>query len=143
MIPTGPYTNQGRELESFYKRVCHSRRRCLTPSDLLTYSLTAWSRVLLEKITVSQLAKKFTGLYGTRTFITAFISSRSLSVSRPPQFSPCSLYHFLKIHSNIILSFKYGSSKWSLSLRIPHQTLYTSIQFPYVLHVPPNSFFLI
>jgi len=32
---------------------------------LLTYSLTPWSRVLLEKLTGSQLVKKFPAFYGT------------------------------------------------------------------------------
>jgi len=30
------------------------------------YVVTAWSRVLLEKLTVSQLVKKFPTFYGTR-----------------------------------------------------------------------------
>jgi hypothetical protein len=38
---------------------------------LLTYLLTPWSRVLLEKLTGFQLVKKFAALYGTRKFITA------------------------------------------------------------------------
>jgi hypothetical protein len=37
-----------------------------------TYLLTPWSRVLLEKLTGSQLVKKFLTFYGTRRFITAF-----------------------------------------------------------------------
>ena len=48
---------------------------------LLTYLLTPWSRVLLEKLTGSQLLKKFPAFYGTRTFITAFTSTRHLSLS--------------------------------------------------------------
>jgi len=32
---------------------------------LLTYLLTPWSRVLLEKLTGSQLVKKFPTFYGT------------------------------------------------------------------------------
>ena len=49
--------------------------------------------------------------------------------------------HFLKTHLNIILPSSSGSSKWSLSLRFPHQNpVYTS-PFPlYVLHAPPISF---
>ena len=38
---------------------------------LLTYLPSPWSRVLLEKLTVSQLVKKFPAFYGTRRFITA------------------------------------------------------------------------
>jgi len=42
---------------------------------------TPWSRVFLEKLTVSQLVKKFPTLYGTRKFITAFTSAHHLSLS--------------------------------------------------------------
>jgi hypothetical protein len=45
------------------------------------YLLTPSSRVLLEKLTGSQLAKKFPILYGPRLFITAFKSARHLSLS--------------------------------------------------------------
>ena len=45
---------------------------------LLTYP---WSRVLLEKLTGSQLVKKFPAFYGTRRFITAVTSARHLSLS--------------------------------------------------------------
>ena len=50
--------------------------------NLLTYSLTPWSRVLLEKLTGSQLVKIFPTFYGTRKFVTAFTSSRHLFLSR-------------------------------------------------------------
>jgi hypothetical protein len=40
--------------------------------------------------------------------------------------------HFLKIHLNIILTSRPGSSKWSLSLRFP----------PYVLHALPYHYSL-
>ena len=36
--------------------------------------LTPWSRVLLEKLTGSQLVKKFPAFYGTRRFITPFVN---------------------------------------------------------------------
>jgi hypothetical protein len=52
-----------------------------TNTSLLTYLLAPWSRVLLEKITGSQLVKKFPAFYGTRRFITAFTSARHLSLS--------------------------------------------------------------
>ena len=43
--------------------------------------LTLRSRVLPEKLTGSQLVKKFPAFYGTRRFITAFTSARHLSLS--------------------------------------------------------------
>jgi len=48
---------------------------------LLTYLLTPYSRVLLEKLTVPQLVKKFPAFHGTRRFITALTSARHLSLS--------------------------------------------------------------
>jgi hypothetical protein len=44
-------------------------------------SLTSCSTVLLEKLTGSQLVKKFPAFYGKRRFITAFKSARHLSLS--------------------------------------------------------------
>jgi len=43
--------------------------------------LTPWRRVLLEKLTGSQLLKKSPSFYGTRKFITAFTSVRHQSLS--------------------------------------------------------------
>ena len=58
---------------------------------VITYSLTPWSRVLVEKLTGSQIVKKFPEFYGTRRYITAFTTARHLSLSsassiqsRPP-----------------------------------------------------------
>ena len=48
---------------------------------MLTYLLTPWCRVLLEKLTGLQLVKKFPAFYGTRRFITALTSVRHLSLS--------------------------------------------------------------
>jgi len=48
---------------------------------ILTYLLTPWSRVLLEKLAGLQLVKKFPMFYGTRRFLTALTSARHLSLS--------------------------------------------------------------
>ena len=48
---------------------------------LLTYLLTPWCRVLLEKLTGLQLVKKFPAFHGTRRFITTLTSVRHLSLS--------------------------------------------------------------
>jgi len=53
----------------------------LLQTSLLTYIITPRIRVLLEKLTGSQLVKKFPAFYGTRRFITTFTSARRLSLS--------------------------------------------------------------
>jgi hypothetical protein len=50
-------------------------------NDLHTYLLIPWSRVLLKKLTVSQLVKKFPAFYGTWKFIIAFTRARHVSLS--------------------------------------------------------------
>ena len=65
---------------------CHisfqqQRRHSLTyfAYFILTYLLTPWSRILLEKLIRSQLVQKFPAFYGTRRFIAAFTSAHHLS----------------------------------------------------------------
>ena len=56
----------------------------------LTYLLTPWSRVLLEKLASLQLVKKFPAFYGTRRFLTALTSAGHLShcgMKLPPKHS--------------------------------------------------------
>ena len=48
---------------------------------LLTYLLTPWCRVFLEKLTGLQQVKKFPAFHGTRRFITALTSVRHLTLS--------------------------------------------------------------
>jgi hypothetical protein len=55
--------------------------KSFTITYLLTYLLTPWNTVLLEKLTGLQLVNKFPVFYGTRRFITAFTSARHLSLS--------------------------------------------------------------
>jgi hypothetical protein len=59
----------------------YPNRMSVSVVPLITYFLTPWSRVLLEKLTCLKLVKKFPAFYGTRRFITAFTSARHLSLS--------------------------------------------------------------
>ena len=52
-----------------------------SPTQHMAYLLTPWCRVLLEKVTVLHLVKKFPAFHGTRRFITALTSVRHLSLS--------------------------------------------------------------
>ena len=93
---------------------------------LLTYLLTPWSRVLLEKLTGLQLVKKFPAFHGTRMFITALTSVRHLSLSwaRPIQ----SIYpHPTSWRSVLILSthLRLGLPSGFLPSCFPSKTLYT------------------
>jgi len=56
---------------------------------LLTYLFTPWSRVLLEKLTSSQLVKKFPALYGSRRFIPHLQEPATYPIPEPDQSSPC------------------------------------------------------
>ena len=64
------------------------------------YLLNPCSRVLLEKLTGSQLVKKFPALYGTRLFITAFTRARHLPI--PSQINPVHAQHPNSWRSNVI-----------------------------------------
>ena len=48
---------------------------------LLTYLLTPWSRVLLEKLTGSAAIQDIPCIFGTQRFITVLTSARHLSLS--------------------------------------------------------------
>ena len=53
----------------------------VTVAYSLSYLLTPWSRVLLEKLAGFQLVKKFPAFYGTRRFISILTIARHLSLS--------------------------------------------------------------
>jgi len=49
--------------------------------NIITYLLTAWSRVLLEKLTGSAASQEIPRIFGTRSFLTVRTSARHLSLS--------------------------------------------------------------
>ena len=111
---------------------------------LLTYLLTPWSRLLLEKLTGFHLVKKFPAFYGTRRFNTAFTSARHLSLSwaRSTQSTtphPTSSRSNLILYSHLSLGLPNGLF---LSRFPPIPCIRLSFS-PYALHDPPTLFFSI
>ena len=95
------------------------------------YLLTPWCRVLLEKLTGLQLAKKFPAFHGTRRFITALTSVRHLSLSWASPIQ--SIYtHPTSWRSILILSTHLclGLPSGLLPSGFPTKTLYTPLSSP-------------
>ena len=100
-------------------------------SKMLTYLLTPWCRVLLEKLTGLQLVKKFPAFHGTRRFITALTSVRQLSLSWASPIQ--SIYpHPTSWRSILILSIhlRLGLLSRPLPSGFPSKTLYTPLSSP-------------
>ena len=98
---------------------------------LLTYSLTPWCRVLLEKLTGLQLLKKFPAFHGTRRFITVLTSVRLLSLSWASPIQ--SIYpHPTSWRSILILSthLRLGLPSALFPSGFPTKTLYTPLSSP-------------
>jgi len=62
-----------------FKKNNSGAKRLHKKLSFITHLLTPWSRVVLEKLTGSQVFKEFPVVYGTQRFITAFTSSRHVS----------------------------------------------------------------
>ena len=109
---------------------------------LLTYLLTPWSRILLEKLTCPQLVKKFPEFYGTRKFITTFTNARHLSLSWASSIQSIPP-HLTSWRSSLILSshLRLGLPSGSCPQVSPSKLCIHLSSPPYVLHVPPISFF--
>ena len=106
---------------------------------VFTYSLlNPWSKVILQNLSGFQPVNKFPAIYGTRRFITAFTSTRHLSLSwaNSIQFI---LPHPASWRSILSSPLRLGVPSGLFPASFPHQTLYTLLFSPYSLHVPPIS----
>ena len=120
-------------IKSIY-RTCWRENKVNTGPNityLLTYLLTPWCRVLLEKLSGLQLVKKIPAFHGTRRFITALTSVRHLSLSwaSPIQSTyphPTSWRSILILSTYLYLGLPSGL----LSSGFPTKTLYTPLSSP-------------
>jgi len=98
---------------------------------LLTYLLTPWSRVLLEKLTGSAASQEIPRIFGTQRFITVLTSARHLSLSwdnsiQSPQPTPTFWRSILILSSHLRLGLPNGLFPWGF----PTRTLYTPLPCP-------------
>ena len=110
---------------------------------LLTYLLTPWCRVLLEKLTGLPLVKKFPTFHGTRWFITALASVRHLSLSWASPIQ--SIYpHPTSWRSILILSthLRLGLPSGFLPSIFHTKTLYTPLSSPICATCPTHLILL-
>ena len=98
---------------------------------MITYLLTPWCRVLLEKLTGLQLVKKFPAFHGTRMFITAITSVRQLSLSWASPIQ--SIYPHPTFWRSILILFTHlrlGLPSGLFPSSFPTKTLYTPLSSP-------------
>ena len=115
-----------RNRAAIHKDFFRSKETRVAPVGRITYLLTPWCRVLLEKLTGLQLVKKLPAFHGNRRFITALTSVRHLSLSWASPIQ--SIYpHPTSRRSILILSthLRLGLPSGLLPSGFPTKTLYT------------------
>ena len=118
-------------LEGFYSNLSSYFKLTVAFRIFIIYVLTPWSRVLFEKLTGLQLAKKFPTFCGTQRFIVTFTSALHLPLSWassiqsiPPH--PTSWRSILILSSHLHLGLPSGLCP----LGFPTKTLYMPLPSP-------------
>ena len=112
----------------------------------LTYLLTPWSRVLLQKLTGFAANQEIPRILWNNPKVHYRTYKRPPPVPILSQLHPVPTTpsHFLKINLNIILPSTSWSPQWFLSLRFSPPKPCAHLSLPsYVPHAPPISFFSI
>jgi len=139
--PDRPQMNIWRmRIECQIPKATNTHSKCVTfiAFPLQLYLLTPWSRVLLQKLTGLQLFDKFPAFYRTRMFITAFTSSRHLSLFRASSIQSIPSHHtswrsILILSSHLLPGFPSGL----FPSGFPTKTLYTPL--PHTCYMPCPS----
>ena len=101
------------------------------------YLLTAWSRVLLEKLTGFAANQEIPRiLWNSQVHHRTHKRPPTVPILSQPHPVLTTPSHFLKILLNIILQSTSWSPQWSLSLRFPHQNLVHTSPFLPTCHTP-------
>jgi hypothetical protein len=110
--------------------------RCSVAPVNITYLLTPWSTVLLEKVTGSAASQEIPRiLWNPKVQYCTHKCPPPLPILSQLHPVPTTPSHFLKIHLNIIFPSTSGSPQWSLS----HQKPVHTSTLPHTRYMPRPS----
>jgi len=106
----------------------------------ITYLLTPWSRVLLEKPAGSAASQEIPRiLWNLKVHCRTHKCPPPVPILSQLHPVPKSPFHLLKVRLNVILPSTSGSPQWSPSLRLPHQNPVHSSPLPHTPHMTRPS----